>query len=93
MAREIELKLEVPRAAIGKAPTLAWLRELVTGPVKREKLTSVYFDTSSRNLRSGSAAPRRSGDGYSPPLARLLRRFSTSSALTGTAALPQALRI
>ena len=58
MGREIELKLEVPRAAIGKAPTLAWLRAMAAGPVKRERLISVYFDTRKLKLRERGVALR-----------------------------------
>lgn len=51
MASEVELKLEVPASAASAALRLPWLRKLATGPVKREKLISVYFDTRKFKLR------------------------------------------
>jgi len=56
MAREIELKLEVPPAAIRKLGD--GLERLADGPVKRERQVSVYFDTRSRALRDAGLSLR-----------------------------------
>lgn len=58
MGREVELKLEVPRAAVREAAQLAWLRERAGGDGKREKLVSVYFDTPKLKLRDHGLALR-----------------------------------
>ena len=58
MGQEIELKLEGPRGAIGKATKLPWLRELARAPAKRGKLVSVYFDTPKLKLRNHGVALR-----------------------------------
>lgn len=58
MAQEIELKLEIPASATRKATSPAWLRELACGAVKRETLTSVYFDTDKLKLRDHGVALR-----------------------------------
>ncbi|MBO0735529.1 MAG: CHAD domain-containing protein [Alphaproteobacteria bacterium] len=58
MAHEIELKLQVPRDAISKAADLPGLRQLIQGPPRRQKLTSVYFDTPSLKLRDHGLALR-----------------------------------
>jgi hypothetical protein len=42
MGREGELKLEVPPSANGRDRTLAVLSEIASGPVKHEKLVTVY---------------------------------------------------
>ncbi len=51
MGREVELKLEVPPSAIDKVARLPWLSEVSDGPVKCEKLVTVYFDTAKSELR------------------------------------------
>ena len=43
MTSEIELKLELPRAAADEVARLPWLRELACGPARHEKLVTVYF--------------------------------------------------
>lgn len=58
MASEIELKLEVPSASLGKTAELPWLRALSCGPTRREKLVSVYFDTPKLRLRDSGVAVR-----------------------------------
>jgi inorganic triphosphatase YgiF len=58
MAQEIELKLEIQRSIIGKVAELPWLRELATGPSKREKLVTVYFDTAKFKLHDRGLALR-----------------------------------
>jgi hypothetical protein len=50
MASEFELKLELSYDAAEQAARLPWLRELASAPVRKEKLISVYFDTSKRKL-------------------------------------------
>jgi inorganic triphosphatase YgiF len=64
MANEFELKLELSSDAAERAATLPWLRELASGPVRKEKLTSVYFDTVKRKLHDHglSLRVRRLGD-------------------------------
>jgi len=51
MATEIELKLAVSPAAMRGAAQLPWLRKLASSPASRERLVSVYFDTSNFKLR------------------------------------------
>lgn len=51
MAQEIELKLGVEPAEIRKVSRLLWLRTAIDGPIKRERLVSVYFDTPKLKLR------------------------------------------
>jgi inorganic triphosphatase YgiF len=51
MGREVELKLEVPASAIDKVTRLPWLSEVSDGPMKCEKLVTVYFDTARSKLR------------------------------------------
>jgi triphosphatase len=58
MAREIELKLSVAPTAIGEVAKLRWLRDATNGPVKREKLVSIYFDTAKHKLRRKGVALR-----------------------------------
>src|ERR1700745_2828144 len=58
MAQEIELKLEIPASVAWKAASLPWLQELACGAVKRETLTSVYFDTDKLKLRDHGVALR-----------------------------------
>jgi hypothetical protein len=56
--REVELKLEVPPSAIDKVARLPWLSEVASGPVKHEKLVTVYFDTAKSKLRQHDLALR-----------------------------------
>jgi inorganic triphosphatase YgiF len=58
MGREVELKLEVPPSAIDEVTNLPWLREISDGPVKCEKLVTVYFDTAKSKLREHGLALR-----------------------------------
>ena len=58
MADEIELKLTVPRGALRRVEQLPWLREFVSGPAKREKLVSVYFDSRKFKLRDHGVSLR-----------------------------------
>ncbi len=51
MASEVELKFEVPPAMLRALSHAAWLKRLAQGPVKHDRLVSVYFDTGSRALR------------------------------------------
>lgn len=52
MPTEVELKLSVSPRALSDAARLPWLRKLASGPVSRETLTSVYFDTDKFKLRN-----------------------------------------
>lgn len=58
MAGEVELKLELSPDAIKRAAKLPWLGELSSGPIKQEKLISVYFDTAKQKLRAHGLSPR-----------------------------------
>src|SRR6516162_4388483 len=58
MGREVELKLEVPPSAIDEVARLPWLSEVASGPVKCEKLVTVYFDTAKSKLREHGLALR-----------------------------------
>jgi triphosphatase len=58
MGREVELKLEVPPSAIDEVARLPWLSEVASGPVKHEKLVTVYFDTAKSKLRQHGLALR-----------------------------------
>ena len=51
MPAEIELKLAVPPRALRDVARLPWLRKLAKGPVNRQTLVSVYFDTGKFKLR------------------------------------------
>jgi triphosphatase len=64
MAHEIELKLEVPAKAARRLPNAPWLQKLVSAPVKRRRIVSVYFDTRSARLRDSGITlrVRRAGD-------------------------------
>ncbi|HYM71921.1 MAG TPA: CHAD domain-containing protein [Stellaceae bacterium] len=58
MASEVELKLELPAGAGDAVADLPWLKELASGPVKREKLVSVYFDTAKLKLHENGLTLR-----------------------------------
>jgi triphosphatase len=64
MAREVELKLEVPPDAAQRVADLPWLRELASGPARQEQLVSVYFDTAKQKLHAHglSLRVRHQGD-------------------------------
>src|SRR4030095_3929455 len=51
MAREVELKLELPAGAVIRVRELPWLRKLTCGRVQQQRLVSVYFDTPRQTLR------------------------------------------
>jgi len=55
---ETELKLTVPPRALQKLRTLPWLREISSGPGKKERLVSVYFDTPDYKLEHKHIALR-----------------------------------
>lgn len=63
MPREIELKFEASEAAASRLAKARWLQGLVTAPVKRRRLVSVYFDTRSGALRDAGLALRVRKDG------------------------------
>jgi len=58
MGREVELKLEGPPSAVDQVASLPWLNEVTSGPAKREKLVTVYFDTVKSKLRKHGLALR-----------------------------------
>jgi triphosphatase len=58
MASEVELKFEVPPAMLRALSHAAWLKQLTQGPVKHDRLVSVYFDTGSRALREDGLSLR-----------------------------------
>jgi triphosphatase len=64
MAHEIELKLDAPAKAAARLPKVPWLEKLVSAPVHRQRVASVYFDTRSDKLRAAgiSLRVRRVGD-------------------------------
>jgi inorganic triphosphatase YgiF len=55
---EVELKLEFPPGDLRDLAELPGLSDLVSGPMKREMLTSVYFDTKKLKLRGRGFALR-----------------------------------
>lgn len=55
---EVELKLAASPSALSKAMAFPWLRELAGGRVKRQRLTSVYFDTRKSTLRDHGVSLR-----------------------------------
>jgi triphosphatase len=63
MADEIEIKLRAPREVLQAARTLPWLRAMASGPGKRKRLRSVYFDTPKFELRDAGIALRVRHDG------------------------------
>lgn len=66
MTNEIELKLEVPPAMLRTLSNAAWLKRKAAGPIERQRLSSVYFDTASRSLRDAglSLRVRQTGDSH-----------------------------
>src|SRR5262245_7836367 len=58
MATEVELKLAVSPGALREATRLPWLRNLASGPAKRTKIVSVYFDTEKFKLRDSGVTLR-----------------------------------
>lgn len=83
MAREIEIKLEIPAAAASKVMRLPWLWEQASGEVQPASMCATYYDTPKRLLRKKGVTlrVRRAGNthvqtvktapnGNGPPLAR-----------------------
>jgi inorganic triphosphatase YgiF len=58
MAHEIELKLDAPGKAAARLPKAAWLQKLMSAPVDRRRIASVYFDTRSAELRAAGISLR-----------------------------------
>jgi len=58
MPTEVELKLAVSPGALREAARLPWLRHLASGPAKRNKIVSVYFDTGKCKLRDSGITLR-----------------------------------
>jgi triphosphatase len=63
MPEEIEIKLRVPPDAMRGVMRIAWLRDLASGPVKRSKLVSTYFDTGKFKLHDHGIALRLRREG------------------------------
>ena len=64
MATEVELKFALPSVAVSRILGLPKIASLVAGPVRREKLESVYFDTADYRLRDERIILRvRTSDG------------------------------
>ncbi|HVV33436.1 MAG TPA: CHAD domain-containing protein [Vitreimonas sp.] len=78
MAREFELKLEIPAAAASKVMALPWLAQLNDEDAKR--MTAVYFDTPKYTLRQRgiSLRVRRIGN----------KHIQTVKATNGSGAFP-----
>lgn len=51
MAREFEIKLEIPAAAASKVMRLPWLWELASGELQPARMVSTYYDTPRCSLR------------------------------------------
>ena len=51
MAREFEVKLEIPASAVSKVMRLPWLWELASGELKASRMASTYYDTPKFALR------------------------------------------
>lgn len=51
MAREFEVKLEIPASAVSKVMRLPWLWELASGELRASRLASTYYDTPKYALR------------------------------------------
>jgi triphosphatase len=66
MAHEIELKLDAPAKAAGRLSKAPWLEKLLSAPLQRKRVASVYFDTRSGKLRAAgiSLRVRQIGDKY-----------------------------
>jgi triphosphatase len=58
MPAEIEIKLRVPPDVLRGVMRIGWLRAMVCGPVKRNKLVATYFDTGKFKLRDKAIALR-----------------------------------
>jgi triphosphatase len=58
MAHEIELKLDAPAKAAARLPKAPWLKKLISAPVDRRRIASVYFDTRSAKLRAAGISLR-----------------------------------
>jgi inorganic triphosphatase YgiF len=58
MAHEIELKLDAPAKAAARLPKVPWLQKLISAPVHRGRIASVYFDTRLAKLRAAGISVR-----------------------------------
>jgi triphosphatase len=58
MADEIELKLAAPAKAVARLAKAPWLQKLISAPVQRCVIDSVYFDTRSTKLRAAGISLR-----------------------------------
>lgn len=51
MAREFEIKLEIPASTVSKVMRLPWLWELASGELRASHMVSTYYDTKNGALR------------------------------------------
>jgi triphosphatase len=51
VAREFEVKLEIPASTVSKVMRLPWLWELATGELRASRIASTYYDTPKYALR------------------------------------------
>ena len=51
MAREVEIKLEIPASTVSKVMRLPWLWELASGELRASHMVSTYYDTKNGALR------------------------------------------
>ncbi len=51
LAREFEVKLEIPASTVSKVMRLPWLWELATGELRASRIASTYYDTPKYALR------------------------------------------
>jgi len=58
MPTEVELKLSASPHALRQGAGLPWLHRLASGPIKRNTVTSVYFDTRKFKLRDNGLTLR-----------------------------------
>ena len=63
MGTEIELKLALPKQALGRAQGLRWLRKLASRYSRSCRLTSVYFNTRRLKPRKHNVTLRVRRDG------------------------------
>jgi inorganic triphosphatase YgiF len=80
MAREFELKLEIPASAANKVMALPWLAEHTSDETGAKRMTAIYFDTPKCTLRQRgiSLRVRRIGN----------KHIQTVKATNGSGAFP-----
>lgn len=102
MAREIEIKLEIPSSAASKVMRLPWLWEQASGEVQPASMNATYYDTPKRLLRKKGLTlrVRRAGNKHVQTVktalngsaAPLMRCEWESEVLSGAPELKRALR-